>query len=141
MPSASNMPLLAPEGSFSCSSCGSSGAVPSARLIWAGALGNGLAGFCNRCEHRYQFTLGNPSTTTTGAANIQGATVLTVALGTGFTSGSWVAVDAAGAGEVLKASGAGGATPIPVANTPLRLAHAAGLAVQTATLVPLGPMT
>ncbi len=144
MPSAASMPLLVPDGLFLCPRCGSSGAVPSAKLIWAGMLGAPLAGFCNRCEHRYQFSLGAPSTTTSGAANIQGATVLTVTLGTGFTSGSWIAVDASGAdggAEILKASAAGTATTIPVAGTPLRLAHAAGASVQTAVLVPLGPLT
>jgi len=46
---------------------------------------------------------------------------------------------AGGGAEVLKTSGADGATSIPVAGTPLRLSHTAGAIVQTATLVPLGP--
>jgi hypothetical protein len=41
---------------------------------------------------------------------------------------------------VLRTSGAGGSTTIPVAGTPLRLTHIVGATVQTATLVPLGPM-
>ncbi|SRR6266699_2792267 len=144
MPGAASLPFLIPDGLFLCPRCGSSGAVPSAKLIWAGALGSPLAGFCNRCEHHYQFTLGTPSTTTSGAANVQGATVLTVTLGTGFISGSWVAVDAAsadGGAEIVKASGAGTSTTIPIASSPLRLAHAAGASVQTAVLVLLGPLT
>ncbi len=43
-----------------------------------------------------------------------------------------------GGAECLTVSSAGA---IPVANTPLRLTHAAGASVQTATLGPLGPMT
>jgi hypothetical protein len=46
-----------------------------------------------------------------------------------------------GGAEVVKASAAGGSTSIPIANTPLRLTHAVGATVQTATLAPLGPMT
>lgn len=46
-----------------------------------------------------------------------------------------------GGAEVLQVSAAGGAPTIPIASTPLRLAHAAGATVQTATLAPLGPMT
>jgi hypothetical protein len=50
-------------------------------MIGTGSLTNPLAGFCNRCEHSYQLTVGAPSTTTTGAPNVQGATALTVAPG------------------------------------------------------------
>ena len=41
----------------------------------------------------------------------------------------------------LQVSSAGGSTTILVASTSLRLTHAAGATVQTATLGPLGPMT
>ena len=135
------LPLLIPPGLFTCPRCGP---LASAQLITTGSLANPLAGRCNRCEHSYQLTLGAPSTTTTGAANTAGAVALTVALGTGFTSASWVVVDAtsvAGGAELVKASGAGSSTSIPIAASPLRLTHAAGAAVQTATLGPLGPMT
>ena len=60
-----------------------------------GALTNPLAGFCHRCEHSYQFTVGSPSTTTTGTANVQGATA---ASGTSFsTVGAFVVIDATSA--------------------------------------------
>ena len=67
-------------GQFTCPRCGPVNAI--AQLISAGTLANPLSGFCKRCEHWYQFTAGTPSTTTTGAANVQGATGLTVASGT-----------------------------------------------------------
>ncbi len=133
------LPLLIPPGLFTCPRC----QFP-AQLLNTGSVANVLAGRCTRCEHSYQFTVGAPSTTTTGAANTAGAVALTVAAGGAFTSGSWIVVDSAsiaGGAEVVKASGAGGSTTIPIANTPLRLTHPAGATVQTATLGPLGPMT
>lgn len=115
-----------------------------AQLVSAGNLANPVAGFCNRCEHTYQLVTGSPSTTLTGVANVQGAVALTVASGTAFvTAGAFVVVDDSsvdGGAEVLKASAAGGSTTIPIAGTPLRLTHAAGATVNTATLGPLGPM-
>jgi hypothetical protein len=123
-----NMPLLAPDGLFTCPRCGPVNAVT--QLIASGAVTSPLAGLCRRCEHSYQFTVGSPSTTTTGTSNTQGATTLTVASGTLFTSGSWVVVDSGsvdGGAEVVQASGAGGSTTIPLAAaSPLRLTHAAG---------------
>jgi len=83
-----SLPLLIPAGLFACPRCGTSAVIPPAQLISAGGLLAPLAGFCNRCEHPGLWQLGTPSTTTSGSANTQGATVLTVALGTGFTSGS-----------------------------------------------------
>jgi hypothetical protein len=140
---ATNMPLLIPDGLFTCPRCGPTNAVT--QLIATGSLANPLAGRCRRCEHPYQLTVGAPSTTTTGSANVQGATVLTVAAGAAFsTVGAWIVVDSGsvdGGAEVLKTSGAGGSTTIPIAATPLRLTHAAGATVQTGTLGPLGPMT
>lgn len=136
-------PLLIPDGLFACPRCGSSAVIPSAHLVSAGMLRNPLSGFCNRCEHRYQLTVGSPSTTTTGSANTQGVTTLTVVSGTGFTLGTWVVVDSSsvdGGAEVVQATGAGTSTTIPV--TPVTLpAHAAGATVQAATLGPLGSMT
>ena len=68
-----------------------------------------------------------------------------MASGTSFvTPGAFVVVDSAsadGGAEVVTVSSAGGSTSIPIAGTPLRLTHAAGATVQTATLGPLGPMT
>ncbi len=137
-------PLLLQAGQFSCPRCGS-GPGTVAQLISSGALTNPLFGQCNRCEHGYQFTAGTPSTTTTGTANVQGATSITVASGTGFvTVGAFVVIDSAsvdGGAEIVTVSSAGSSTSIPIANTPLRLTHAAGATVQTATLGPLGPMT
>jgi hypothetical protein len=46
-----------------------------------------------------------------------------------------------GGAEVVTVSSAGSSTSIPIAGTPVRLTHAAGATVQTATLGPLGPMT
>ncbi len=140
---APNMPLLIPAGLFTCPRCGPANAV--AQLVSAGATANPLAGFCDRCEHPYQFTLGSPSTTTTGA-NSQGATVLNVTSGTAFsTVGAWIVVDsgsADGGAEVVQSGGAGTSGTIPLsAGSPLLLTHAAGATVQTGTLVPLGPMT
>lgn len=135
--------LLAQPGAFSCPRCGS-GPGTVAQLVNAGQLNAPLSGFCNRCEHHYQLTTGSPSTTTTGVANVQGAVALTVASGTGFTAGSFIFVDSTsvdGGAECLTVSSAGSGTSIPIANTPLRLTHAAGASVQTATLGPLGPMT
>ena len=63
--------LLLQPGQFFCPWCGHANAV--AQLVTAGALANPLAGFCNRCEHGYQLTVGAPSTTTTGSSNTQGA--------------------------------------------------------------------
>jgi len=130
-------------GQFTCPRCGPTNAV--AQLVTTGALTNPLAGFCNRCEHGYQLTAGSPSTTTSGMSNTQGATAITVASGTAFgTAGAFVVVDSTsvdGGAEVLTVSGAGSSGSIPIANTPLRLTHAAGASVQTATLGPLGPMT
>jgi hypothetical protein len=141
---APNFPYLVLPGLFTCPRCGPSAVVPPTGLLDTGALLTQLAGRCSRCEHPYQFTTGAPSTTTTGAANVQGATALTVASGSSFTSGSWVVVDATsvdGGAEILIASGAGTSTTIPVASTPLRLTHAAGAAVATGTLAALGPLT
>jgi hypothetical protein len=137
-----NQPLLIPDSLFQCPRCGTSAVIPTAKLLAGGSLTNPLAGRCNRCEHPYQLTVGSPNTTTTGAANIQGATTLNVAVGTGFTLGSWVVIDSSsadGGAEVVKATGAGTSTTIPV--TPLTLTHVAGATVQTAVLGPLGPMT
>ena len=61
--------LLMQPGQFSCPRCGPTNAV--AQPITAGALTNPLAGFCHRCEHSYQFTVGSPSTTTTGTADVE----------------------------------------------------------------------
>jgi hypothetical protein len=136
-----NMPLLIPDGLFTCPRCGPVNAP--AKLLNTGSLTNPLAGRCNRCEHQYQLTVGSPSTTTTGT-NSAGSAVLSVASGTAFTPGQWVVVDSAGVdggAEVLKTSAAGGSTTIPVAGTPLRLTHSAGATVQAAVLAPLGPMT
>ena len=41
----------------------------------------------------------------------------------------------------VTSNGAGGATTIPVAATPLRITHPAGATVQTGTLAPFGGMT
>ena len=135
--------LLLQPGQFTCPRCGPASAA--AQLVSAGAVTNPLAGFCSRCEHRYWFSVGTPSTTTTGTANTQGATALTVAAGAAFsTVGAFVVVDSAsvdGGAEVVTVSSAGSSTSIPVAATPLRLTHAAGASVQTGTLTPLGPMT
>lgn len=139
-----SLPLLIPPGLFVCPRCGPSAVIPVAQLLNTGGLGLPLAGRCNRCEHSYQLTLGVPSTTTTGAANTQGAAALTVAAGAAFTLGMWVVVDSGsvdGGAEVVKASAAGSSTSIPIAATPLRLTHVAGATLQAATLVPLGPMT
>ena len=57
--------LLMQPGQFVCPRCGPTDAV--AQLVTAGELLNPLAGFCNRCEHGYQLTVGAPSTTTTGS--------------------------------------------------------------------------
>jgi hypothetical protein len=136
---ATNFPLLAPDGTFTCPRC-----AQGTRLIWSGAVLQPLAGRCQRCEHSYQFTTGAPSTTLTGG-HAQGAAALTVAAGAAFsTVGAWIVVDSTsvdGGAEVLKTSGAGGSTSIPVAATPLRLSHTGGATVQTAVLVPLGPLT
>ena len=138
-------PLLLQPGTFSCPRCGS-GPGTVAQLISLGQLNFPVAGRCNRCEHQYAFTAGSPSTTTTGVANTQGATSLTVSSGTSFsTAGAYLIVDDAsvdGGAEVLVQAGAGSSTSIPLAAaSPLRLTHAAGATVQTATLAPLGPMT
>lgn len=137
MANTASMPLLLQDRLFSCPRCGPLG---SARLLRTGSRSNPLAGRCNRCEHSYQFTVGAPSTTTTGA-NSAGATTLSVASGSAFTSGSWVVIDAASAtsAEIVKATAAGGSTMIPV--TALALTHAGGATVQTGTLVPLGSLT
>ena len=116
-----------------------------AQLVNCGMLNAPLAGFCNRCEYRYQLNLTTPTTTTSGTANVQGAVSLAVASGSSFsTPGAFIVVDSSsvdGGAECLTVSSASSAGAIPVANTPLRLSHAAGAAVQTATLGPLGPMT
>lgn len=135
--------LLFQPGQFICPRCGPTNAV--AQLISAGQLNAPLAGRCNRCEHAYQLTTGTPSRITTGVANVQGATALTVASGAGFsTVGVFVVIDSTsvdGGAELVTVSSAGGSTSIPVTNTPLRLAHSAGATVNAATLSPLGPMT
>ena len=68
-----------------------------------------------------------------------------MASGTAFsTVGAFVVIDSTsvhGGAEVVTVSSAGSSTSIPIAGTPLRLTHAAGATVQTATLGPLGPMT
>ena len=136
-------PLLLQAGQFSCPRCGPVNAV--AQLVTTGALTNPLMGFCNRCEHGYQFTAGTPSTTTTGSSNTQGALAITVAAGAGFsTVGAFVVIDSSsvdGGAELVTVSSAGSSTSIPIANTPLRLTHAAGATVNTAVMSPLGPMT
>jgi len=139
------MPFLIPAGLFSCPRCGPSAAVPPPQLLWTGGEPlTLLAGRCSRCEHPYQFTVGAPSTTLTGVANVQGATALTVAAGAAFsTVGAFVVIDSAsadGGAEVVTVSSAGSSTSIPIASTPLRLTHAGGATVQTGTLGPLGPM-
>ncbi len=143
-PDPSPGPLLLQSGQFSCPRCGS-GPGTMAQLISSGALTNALFGQCNRCEHGYQFTAGTPSTTTTGSSNTQGATAITVASGMSFsTVGAFVVIDSSsvdGGAELVTVSSAGSSTSIPIANTPLRLTHAAGATVQAATLGPLGPMT
>ena len=135
--------LLMQSGAFTCPRCGPTNAV--AQLINCGTLANVLSGFCNRCEHWYQLSVGAPSTTTTGTSNTQGATALTVAAGAAFsTVGALVVIDSTsvdGGAEVLTVSSAGSSTSIPIANTPLRLTHAAGATVNTAVMSPLGPMT
>ena len=99
-----NMPLLIPDGLFTCPRCGPTNAIT--QLMWTGSLTTLLAGRCRRCEHPYQFTVGNPSTTTTGSANTAGATVFTVTSGSSFsTVGAWVVVDSA------SADGGGGGAP------------------------------
>ena len=83
-------PLLLQPGLFHCPRCGS-GPGTVAQLVSAGGLNYPVAGFCNRCEHSYAFSVGTPSTTTTGTANTQGATALTVASGAGFVMGGRLA--------------------------------------------------
>ncbi len=148
MPAATNLPSLIPDSLFTCPRCG---AIPpgstgvalntSAPDLISGAL----TGRCRRCEHQWKFTAGAPSTTTTGAANTQGAVVLTVAAGAAFSVvGAFLVVDSAsidGGAEILRVSAAGGATTIPVAATPLRLAHAAGATVNTCTVRDLAPQS
>lgn len=135
--------LLMQPGQFKCPRCGPTSAV--AQLVSAGQLNAPLAGFCNRCEHPYQLTAGTPSTTTTGVANVQGATTPTVASGTSFsTVARFVVIDSTsvdGGAELVTVSLAGSSTSIPVADTPLRLTHAAGASVNTATITPVGPLT
>jgi hypothetical protein len=143
---AANFPLLIPAGFFTCPRCGSSAAVPTAQLVAGFCLAGSPAGTCNRCEHQYQFSVGSPSTTTSGTSNTAGATTLNVASGTAFsTVGAFVVVDSGdvdGGAEVVVSGGAGTSGTIPLnAATPLRLTHAAGTTVQTGTLGPLGPMT
>lgn len=132
------LPLLTSDTLFTCPRCG---ALNTVRLIATGPL----TGRCTACEHPYAFTPGSPSTTTSGVANFAGATVLTVVSGSSFsTVGAWIVVDSASADggvEILKSSAVGTATTIPVASSPLRLTHAAGATVQSATLAPLGPLT
>jgi hypothetical protein len=55
-----------------------------------------------------------------------------------------IAVDSSsvdGGAEIVAVGSAGSSASIPIAGSPLRLTHAAGATVQTATLAPLGPMT
>lgn len=139
-------PLLLQAGLFHCPRCGTGGVIPTAQLVAAGGLNYPVAGFCNRCEHTYGFTAGNPSTTTSGVANVQGAAALTVASGAGFvTAGAYIIVDDTsvdGGAEVLVQGAAGSGTTIPLnAASPLRLNHIAGATVQTGTLSPVGPLT
>ncbi len=107
-PDPSPGPLLIQSGQFTCPRCGPTNAV--AQLVTTGAVTNPLAGICNRCEHGYQFTAGSPSTTTSGTANTQGATAITVASGTAFsTVGAFVVIDSTsveGGAEVVTVSGA-----------------------------------
>jgi hypothetical protein len=143
------IPLLVSAGYFSCPRCRTSlnpAVIPPSQLITAGSWLNQVTGFCNRCEHQYQAVLGLPSTTTTGAANVQGATALTVALGTGFsTVGALVCIDAAssnGGAEIVVVSSAGSSTSIPIAGTPIRAAsHTAGATVQTCVLTDMNPLS
>jgi hypothetical protein len=58
--------------------------------------------------------------------------------------GAFVVIEstsADGGAEIVTVSAAGSSTSIPIANTPLRLTHAAGASMQTVTPGPLGPMT
>ena len=113
--------------------------------LTTGALTNPLIGFCNRCEHGYQFTAGTPSTTTaTGSSNTQGALAITVAAGAGFsTVGAFVVIDSSsvdGGAELVTVSLGWLIDVIPIADTPLRLTQG-GATVNTAVMSPLGPMT
>jgi hypothetical protein len=141
---ATNMPLLAPDGLWSCPRCGS-GPGTVTQLVSGFCLTGNLAGFCKRCEHSYQFSVGAPSTTTSGT-NSQGATTLNVASGTAFSApGAWIVIDSTstdGGAEVVQQGTAGTSGTIPLAAaSALRLTHAAGASVQSGTIVPLGNLT
>ena len=63
-----------------------------------------------------------------------------MASGTAFaTPGIWLAIDAAGSAELVQTSGAGTSTAIPIAGTPLRLAHPAGVTVAACTIKDMSP--
>jgi hypothetical protein len=51
------------------------------------------------------------------------------------------ATSADGGAEIVQVSSAGASTTIPIASTPLRVAHAAGATVQTATLTDIQPLS
>ena len=58
--------------------------------------------------------------------------------------GAFVVIEstsADGGAEIVTVSAADSSTSIPIANTPLRLTHAAGASMQTVTPGPLGPMS
>jgi hypothetical protein len=148
MPGATNFPSLIPDSLFTCPRCGAIPPTASGVALNASApdiISGALTGRCRRCEHTWKFTAGAPSTTTTGAANVQGAAVLTVAAGVAFsTVGAWLVIDSAsidGGAEIVRVSAAGGATTIPVAATPLKLTHAAGATVNTCTIRDLVPQS
>src|SRR6266851_3387081 len=129
------MPLLMQPGNASPVRCGPSAVIPTAQLIAAGSLANPLTGFCSRCEHQYQLTVGASSTTTTGAANTQGATALTVASGTSFsTVGALVVIDSGdldGGPEVVTVSWLGWLQHVhPDREYTAGVTHAAGATVQ-----------
>jgi len=78
-----------------------------------------------------------PSTTTTGAANIPGATVVNVTLGTGFTVGMQAQIYVSGStgpAEIVKVLSAAAATITLDPTTPLRLNHVAGATVTNTTV-------
>lgn len=99
--------------------------------VYADTLGH----FLYNCLGDYTTTgtATTPNTTLTGASNVAGATTLTVTSGTSFTLGMNIQVGTGSNAEIVTVSGAGGATSIPIANTPLRFSHAAAEAVTNTT--------
>jgi hypothetical protein len=99
--------------------------------VYADTLGH----FLYNCLGDYT-TVGvatTPNTTLTGASNVAGAVVLTVAAGTSFTIGMNIQVGTGSSAEIVTVSGAGSSTSIPIATTPLRFTHAAAEAVTNTT--------